>query len=103
MSTGGGLGQGPGGRLGGLAGGGGVSRPTPGGRFGGLTGGLHAHTLGGLQTHTWGEFGVQAQVQAQGIQAWVRIPACTEADISPDGYCCGSYTSYRNAFLLHIM
>ena len=28
------------------------------------------------------------------------IPACTEADPKPDGYCCGQYASYWNAFLL---
>ena len=57
---------------------GGVSRPTPKGvsRF---TPG------GGLQAHTWG-----------------GIPACTEADppTPADGYCCGRYASYWNAFLL---
>ena len=48
---------------------GGVSRPTPRGRF-------PRHIPGGI------------------------IPACTEADIPPaDGYCCGRYASYWNAFL----
>ena len=41
--------------------------------------------------------GVQAQAQAQGG----CTPACTEADTPPaDGYCCGRYASYWNAFLL---
>ena len=58
------------GKLRGLAGG--VSRPTPGG--------------GSPGPHTGG-----------------CIPACTEADPPPpppDGYCCGQYVSYWNAFLL---
>ena len=46
----------------------------------------------GVQTHTQG--GVQAQARG-----W--ITACSQADTSPaDGYCCGRYASYPNAFLL---
>ena len=30
------------------------------------------------------------------------IPACTEAD-TPDGYCCGCYVSYWNAFLSSLL
>ena len=65
----------PGGKLRGLAGGGGVSRPTP----------------RGLQVHTQGS--VSRPTPAGGS------PACTEADTPPDGYCCGQYASYWNAFL----
>ena len=57
---------------------GGVSRPRPGGRLG--------SGQGGVQAHTWG-----------------CIPACTEVDTPPaDGYCCGRYASYWNAFLFRI-
>ena len=56
----------------------GVSRPTP------SRGGLQAHTQGGLQTHTWGVYP---------SMYWSRPPQ------SPDGYCCGRYASYWNAFL----
>ena len=34
------------------------------------------------------------------LLCWVGIPACTEADPPQrDGYCCGRYASYWNAFL----
>ena len=72
---------------------GGVSRPTPKGEVEGIwPGGVSRPTpkgevegdlaRGGLQAHTW----------------WGSIPACTEAD-PPDGYYCGQYASYWNAFL----
>ena len=63
------------------AGGRGVSRPTPGeGKFPGPY-------LGGVSRPTPREGG------------WC-IPACTEANPSlTDGYCCGRYASYWNAFL----
>ena len=62
-----------------------VFRPTP--------GGVSRPTLGrGLQAHTRGSPGPHLRG---------CIPACTEADPPPpDGYCCGLYTSYWNAFLL---
>ena len=67
----------PWGRLGGLAGGGGFPGPYPGGSWRVWPGGAPGPGLGG-----------------------VCIPACTEADIPPaDGYCCGRYASYWNAFL----
>ena len=57
--------------------------PTPGGSPGPHPGGLQAHNWGDLQAHTQG-----------------GIPACTEADTPlADGYCCGWYASYWNAFL----
>ena len=43
--------------------------------------------------------GIWGSLQAH---TWVGIPACTEADPPTDGYCCGRYASYWNAFLLHI-
>ena len=52
-----------------------VSRPTP-------RGSPDPH-LGALQAHT----------------QRVCIPACTEADPLPNGYCCGQYASYWNVFL----
>ena len=51
--------------------------------------GLQAHTQGGLQAHTYGV----SRPTPRGC-----IPACTEAD-PPDGYCCGRYAPYWNAFL----
>ena len=64
----------------------GISRPTPKGEVDGSG-------LCGLQAHTWGwEWGVSRPTPGG------CIPACTEADPS-DGYCCGWYASYWNAFL----
>ena len=57
---------------------GGVSKPTP-------WGGLQAHTLGGLQAHAWG------RVSRPTPGGCIPDP--------PDGYCCGWYASYWNAFL----
>ena len=52
---------------------------------------------GGLQVHTGG--GRLRGLAGGGV--WGGIPACTEADTPPaDGYCCGRYASYWNAFLL---
>ena len=64
-----------------------VSRPTP--------GGLQAHTQGGVSRPTPG--GVSWPTPRG-----VSISACTETD-PPDGYCCGRYASYWNAFLLQRM
>ena len=67
----------------------GVSRPTPRGEVDGSGRGgcLQAHTWGSLQAHTPGGC----------------VPACTEADTpQADGYCCGRYASYWNAFLFTI-
>ena len=68
--------------------------PGPGGRLGGLAGG------GGLQAHTRGDVG--GVWSGGGLQAQARggaIPACTEAD----GYCRGRYASYWNAFLFNFL
>ena len=65
----------------------GVSRPT-------LTGG------GGLQAHTQGVSRPTAWGRSPGPHLGGDIPACTETDTRhPDGYCCGRYASYWNAFL----
>ena len=80
-----------------------VSRPTPKGevegsglgglqahiqgKLRGLAGGLQAHTGGGLQTHTRGRVHQHALMQTP----------------SADGYCCGQYASYWNAFLSDII
>ena len=58
-------------------------------------GGLQAHIQGGLQAHTQG--GSPGPHLGGG-----GIPACTESDPPPDGYCRGRYASYWNTFLLKI-
>ena len=65
-----------------------ISRPTHKGEDEGPNlGGSQGPHLGGLQAHTRG-----------------GIPACTEADIpTADGYCCGRYASYWNAFLFTLI
>ena len=104
-----------GGSLRGLAGGG-VSRPTPRGEVegSGLEGSPGPHpegrlrglTGGGLQAHTQGVTRATAGgVSRPTLGVGGCIPACTEADPPPhthtaDGYCCGRYASYWNAFLL---
>ena len=57
--------------------------------------------LAGFQAHTQGE--VEGDLAGEVSRPTPRgaIPACTEAD-PPDGYCCGWYASYWNAFLLMI-
>ena len=73
----------------------GVSRPRPRERLGVWLGGCLGLDPG------WGSWqGVCVQVQAQ---SGVCIPAWTEADPPADGYCCGSYASYWNAFLLPML
>ena len=75
-----------------------VSRPTPKGELQGSgpgspgphPGGVEG--LGGLEVYTWRG--------APGPHLGGCIPSHTEADLPPpDGYCCGWYTSYWNAFL----
>ena len=58
----------------------------------------------GLQVHTWGSPGshLGGGVSRPTPRGCVCIPACTEADPPVDGYCCGRYASYWNAFLLHV-
>ena len=59
---------------------------------------------GGLLPHPRG-----VCVWSRGVCAWswggVGIPACTEAATLPgrDGYCCGRYASYWNAFLFDLL
>ena len=60
----------------------------------GLQGGLQAHTEGGLQAHTQ-EGGLQAHTQGGVSQRALRHTPLPTAD----GYCCGRYASYWNAFL----
>ena len=71
----------------------GVSRPTPKREVGGSGwgGGLQAYTQGGSRPTLGGSPGPGR-----------CIPACTEADPPADGYCCGQYASYWNAFLFKI-
>ena len=75
--------------------------PHPGGVQVPHQGDLQAHTQGCLQAHTWG---VSRPTPGGGFQAHTQegIPACTEADPPADGYCCGQYASYWNAFLFSI-
>ena len=80
---------------------GGVSRPRPGKGVGGLA----RECLG---PDPGGEVGGSGQEEYPGphpggVQARGGcIPACTEADPPADGYCCGRYASYWNAFLLGV-
>ena len=63
-----------------------VSRPTPRGK-------AEGSGLGGLQAHTQG---VSRSTPRRGVYPnmhWGRPP--------PNGYCCGQYASYWNAFLFH--
>ena len=80
-----------------------VSRPTPDGDLQAHTWGVSGpHLGGGLQAHTQGGSpgphlgGLQAQAQAQGCVTQHTLRQTPPAD----GYCCGWYTSYWNAFLL---
>ena len=84
-----------------------VSRPTPKGEVegSGPGGSSGPHPEGGcLQAHTWGgspgpHLGGVSRPTPGGV-----IPSCTEADTPPaDGYCCGWYASYWNAFLLYLI
>ena len=83
--------------------------------WGVLAGGIQAHTQqdagglagGGLQAHTqggcWGVWLWECPGPHLGVSRPRQgdcIPACTEADPPPDGYCCRQYASYWNAFLL---
>ena len=59
--------------------------------------------LAGFQAHTQGEVERSGRGGSPGPHPdVVCIPACIEADPSPppNGYCCGWYASYWNAFLL---
>ena len=69
-----------------------VSRPThPRGKLRVWAGGVQAHTQGGAAL---------GGVPAPG--GWVCLCACSRGSPHPpppDGYCCGQYASYWNAFL----
>ena len=70
---------------------------------GAVGGGVCAWSCGGVP-HPRG-----VCVWSRGVCAWfwggVGIPACTEAAPLPgrDGYCCGRYASYWNAFLFDLL
>ena len=82
----------PGRRLGGLARG--VSRPIPRGEVEGSgRGGLQAHTQGGGWGSGWRSLGPGGCVSQHALRQTLS-PA--------DGYCCGRYASYWNAFFLWI-
>ena len=77
--------------------------PHPWGKLRGLARGVSRSTPGrGVSRPTPGR-GVSRPTPRRGLQAHTRggvcVPACTEAD-PPDGYCCGQFASYWNAFLL---
>ena len=112
----------PGGKLRGLAwGGGGSPGPHLGGKLRGLAwGGLQAHTCRGLQAHIWGVSrstpgGISRPTPRGGFRptpsggllahtrggGWVSQHALRQAPPpqAVDGYCYGRYASYWNAFL----
>ena len=73
-----------------------ISRPTP-------TGRLRGHARGSPGPHPGGFSRLTPGGVSRPTPRGVCIPACTEADtpLPPaDGYCCGWYASYWNAFLL---
>ena len=65
-------------------------------------GGLQAHTRGGLQVQNWG--GLQAHTQGWGVSRHTSggYPSMHCGRHHPNGYCCGRYASYWNAFLLYV-
>ena len=69
--------------------------PYPGGGWGSSWGGPQAHTRKGLQAHTQG--GLQAQ--ARGVCVYPSMHWGRHPPPPADGYCCGRYASYWNAFL----
>ena len=91
----------PGGEVGRGLGGGVSSSPHRGGRFGSMAGGVSRPTPGGSPGHTQGGSPGPHPGRCQGPGLGECISACTEADPSPpaNGYCCGRYASYWNAFL----
>ena len=68
-------------------------RGSPGPHPGGMSPGPYPGESPG--PNPGGGGGLQAHTQSGGI------PACTEAQPPADGYCCGWYASYWNAFLLN--
>ena len=80
-----------------------ISRPTFRGKMRGLARGVSRPTpksevdgscLGGLQAHTGVQGGLRPTPKGGVSQHAVRQ--------APDGYCCGRYTSYWNAFLFRL-
>ena len=84
-------------RLRGLARGVSKPTPTPRGRLGGLAGGSSGPHPAGSRPTPGGcpGQGTLAQVQGGGSQHALR-----QTTPPADGYCCGQYASYWNAFLL---
>ena len=78
----------------------GSSGVWPGGSPGPHPGGVQVHTQGGSPgPHLGGSPGPHPGGVSRPTPGGC-IPACTEADPPPpDGYCCGRYASYWNAFL----
>ena len=66
---------------------------------------FQANTQGGLEGS--GQGGGVSRPTPRGVSPgphpWGCIPACTEADTPTDGYCCGQYVSYWNAFFFKIL
>ena len=80
-------------------GGGGFSRPTPRGEIGGLARGVSRPTPRGVSRPT--PRGVQAQgVPGPGLGGVSKQALRQTPPLPADGYCCGRYASYWNAFLL---
>ena len=71
-----------------------ISGPTPGGSPGPQWGVSLVHTRGGLQAHMGGA--LQAHTQGGVCISQHALRQTPPAD----GYCCGRYASYWNAFLL---
>ena len=87
---GGGLQASPREELGGYGWGGGLQAHTQGGALGSGQGGLQAHTRGG---------GIQAKAMGGGGQSQYALRQTHPPPPPADGYCCGQYASYWNAFL----
>ena len=68
-----------------------------------MYGGVQAHSQGGCPGPHLGGPGLGGWPTTRGVsrpRPWGVYPSCTEADDPPaDGYCCGRYASYWNAFL----
>ena len=90
-------------------GGRGVPRPTPkgevegsglgGGSPGPHPGGSPGPHPGGLQAHTWGEGSQGPHPRGFSRPTLGGVSQHALRQPPPDGYCCGRYTSYWNAFL----
>ena len=83
------------------------SGPHSRGKFRGiwLGGGLQAHTQGGKLRGIWSRPTLKGEVEGYLVQAHTQGGSWGGSGPGPphpprDGYCCGRYTSYWNAFLL---